>query len=328
VFIEADPAAAAGQGGAIGQLLVDHCILGPIRTRFGGSVETLTITDSVVQGLAATTGVTIFDPLLLADSILPAGTTLGSAMPAYPPAALLAAVPGLTAALQAWLGEPPASRYSSVPLALPAALAALISGPSIDQQSAFEGVNLSPETLALAALPAPSATQTPALNRALLEESFPVALGVAALAVAGATVQLGRVTVLGRIAAQRLSASDSILGGFVAVDDLQDGCVRFCAFTIGSAIPRQYESWPIPAAPAIFTSDAYGAPGYAQLVESADAEIIAGADEHASILSGAENGSEMGAFCSDLNPLKGQGLFTKYVEYLPLGLTPVIVHVT
>ena len=87
----------------------------------------------------------------------------------------------------------------------------------------------------------------PALNRALIEESFPVALGVAALAVADATVQLTRVTVLGRIAAHRLSASDSIMAGFAAVDDTQDGCVRFSAYASGSAIPRQYQSAAIAA---------------------------------------------------------------------------------
>ena len=63
---------------------------------------------------------------------------------------------------------------------------------------------------------------------------------MAALAVADATVQLTRVTVLGRIAAHRLSASDSILADFAAVDDTQDGCVRFSAYAGGSAIPRQY----------------------------------------------------------------------------------------
>jgi hypothetical protein len=36
----------------------------------------------------------------------------------------------------------------------------------------------------------------------------------------------------------------------------------------------------------------------------------------------------MGAFSSGLAPIKEQGLLTKYAEYMPLGLTPVIVHVT
>ena len=154
-----------------------------------------------------------------------------------------------------------------------------------------------------------------------------MALGVAALAVADATVQLTRVTVLGRIAAHRLFASDSILRDFAAVDDVQEGCVRFSAYSGGSAIPRQYESVAIPPGAPIFTSDSYGNPGYAQLLETADA-AIAGAAASASISAGAENNSEMGAFSADLNPVKEQGLLIKYAEYMPLGLTPVIVHVT
>ena len=171
----------------------------------------------------------------------------------------------------------------------------------------------------------------PVLNRALVEESFPVALGAAALAVADAAVQLTRVTVLGRIAAHRLSASDSILAGFTAVDDTQDGGVRFSAYVGGSAIARQYACAVIAADAPIFTTERFGQPGYAQLTEAADASVTGGTSGTggaASIVSGAGNGSEMGAFCADLNPVKERGLLAKYAECLPLGLTPVIVHVT
>jgi hypothetical protein len=83
----------------------------------------------------------------------------------------------------------------------------------------------------------------------------------------------------------------------------------------------------MPAGAPIFTSDSYGQPGYAQLLETADAAIVGGATG-ASISAGAETGSEMGAFSADLNPVKEQGLLSKYAEYMPLGLMPVIVHVT
>jgi hypothetical protein len=328
ILIEADPAAPAGEGGAIRRLLVDHCILGPIRTRFGGSVETLSISDSVVQGLAATTAIDLFDPLLLANGLLPGGPASASATPAYPPSALLTAVPGLTAALATYLGEPLSSQESAVPQPLLDALGTLIAGPSLYEEATFASVDLSPATLALLDAATLDGAHLVALNQALLQESFPIALGVAALAVADATVALDRVTVLGRIAAQRLSSSDSILGDFVAVDDVQDGCVRFSAYASGSAIPRVYESAAIPAGAPIFTSDSYGQPGYAQLVETADDAIVAGGASGASIAAGAENGSELGAFSADLNRLKERGLLAKYTEYLPLGLTPVIVHVT
>jgi hypothetical protein len=83
----------------------------------------------------------------------------------------------------------------------------------------------------------------------------------------------------------------------------------------------------IPPGAAIFTSDSYGEPGYGQLLETADAAIVGGATG-ATISSGAQTGSEMGGFSADLNPVKEQGLLVKYAEYMPLGLTPVIVHVT
>ncbi len=320
IFIEAE----------IEQLLVDHCILGPIRTRFGGSVAgTLTITDSIVQGLPATAGTAytaadIFDPALLAG-----GLTAGNPLSRQ----LLSAMPPADAtAVQQYAAEPPPGQQAGLPPAVLDGLNALVSGPSLYDASLFATVNLSADVLALvqAAKLDPAhftALDLAALNRGLLDESFPVALGVAALAVADATVQLTRVTVLGRIAAHRLLASDSILRDFAAVDDTQDGCVRFSAAASGSAIPRQYESAEIPPGAPIFTSDSYGQPGYAQLLETADSAIVTGAPG-ASISAGAENSSEMGAFSADLNPVKEQGLLIKYAEYMPLGLTPVIVHVT
>jgi hypothetical protein len=325
IFVEADPGAPAGVPGTIGQLQVDHCILGPIRTRFGGSVETLTITDSIVQGLPATSGTAyaaadIFDPSLLASG-LTARDNLAQKLLAAMPAAAATALQGYgTASL--------ASQQAGFPPAVLTALDALVSGPSLYDPAVFAPVNLSADVRTLAA---EAAALDPAhlalLNRGLLDESFPVALGVAALAVADATVQLDRVTVLGRIAAHRLLASDSILHDFAAVDDTQDGCVRFSTSALGSAIPRQYESAAITPGAPVFTSDSYGQPGYGQLLEIADAAIVGGAPT-ASLLSGAENHSEMGAFSADLNPVKEQALLTKYAEYLPLGLTPVLVHVT
>jgi hypothetical protein len=325
IFVEADPAAPPGQAGAIRQLLVDHCILGPIRTRFGGSVETLTITDSIVQGLPATTGpaytpADIFDPPLLARGLLANGPV---------PAALRAAMPSRAVdALHAYAAaEPSLSQQAGLPPEVLAALNTLVGGPSRYDPALFAMVDLSAGVLELAAEAAAAGSARPAaLNRGLIDESFPVALGVAALAVADATVQLTRVTVLGRIAAHRLFASDSILRDFTAVDDVQDGCVRFSAYASGSAIPRQYESAVITPGAPIFTSDSYGHPGYAQLLETADAAIAGPVG--ASISTGAENSSEMGAFSADLNPVKEQGLLIKYAEYMPLGLTPVIVHVT
>ena len=36
----------------------------------------------------------------------------------------------------------------------------------------------------------------------------------------------------------------------------------------------------------------------------------------------------MGAFAREKNPIKERSLLIKYQEFMPLGLVPVVVHVT
>ncbi len=341
IFIEADPGAPPGAPAGIRQLVVDHCILGPVRTRLGGSVETVTVSDSTLQGIAAGAGSTygpadVFDPALLAQGLLAGQAASGSDTPPYPlSAALLAAMPAeVASALEAFVAAAPATQATAwgsggsadpAPVVL-GGLNQLVAGPSLFQADLFSGVALSPGVTALAPTPPLEAAQLAAFNRALLDAAFPLALGVGALAVADATVQLCRVTVMGRLTAHRLWASDSILSDLAAIDDVQVGQVRFSACAQGSVVPGQYESATIAPGTALFTSVSYGRPGYAQLLETADRSLVDGAV--ASISTGAETGSEMGAFSADLNPLKEQGLLAKFAEYMPLGLTPVIIHVT
>jgi hypothetical protein len=321
IWIEADPDAAAGAPGAIGQLSVDHCVLGPIRTRNGGAVEKVTISDSIVQGIAPATGISaisgsgVYDPELLAKA-------LGSDDPLSK--LLLAGLPAAARnAVNAYTGGPlPAASLDKIV----AGLNALVAGAaSIYDAGAFLGVPLAPDVLALLAEGA--AADVAALNRALLEAAYPVALGAAALALSQGTVTLDCVTVLGRAFVHRLQASDTILAGFTVAEDSQDGCVRFSGVSTGSKVPRQYCSVTIAADAALFTSSAFGEPGYGQLLETADREIVAGA-AGATITAGAETGSELGAYSSELAPIKERGLLIKYEEYMPLGLTPVVVHVT
>jgi hypothetical protein len=356
VFVEADPGAPPGTASGIRELLIDHCILGPVRTRLGGVVETVTVSDSILQGIGSTSGTAytaadVYDPALLVRGLLAGNPAEG--VPAYPlSAALLAAMPAaVTTALETYMSTSPATQATAwgsgaaddpAPVVL-SGLNDLVSGPCLYDPSTFSSVVLDPSTQELAASPPVDRLGLAALNRTLLDEAYPVALSVAALAVAGAAVELTRVTVMGAVYSHRLSASDSILRDAVVVDDLQQGCVRFSAYAIGSALSNPYESVVIPPGAALFTSDSFGQPGYAQLLETADALVVgsganaAGADDGApgaagriadSILSGAETGSEMGAFSADLNPLKEQGLLVKFAEYMPLGCTPVIVHVT
>ncbi len=326
IWIEG-PAPASPPGGsppesgaeAIGQLLIDHSIVGPIRTRYGGSIETLTITDSIVQAIPATTGpeytaTDVYDPALLAKS-LTAADPLSQALLATLPQPAQADLRGYTSP-------------ALVPPSVVAGLNQLVTGPSLWNPALFGTVAINPALLTLAGeAPSPPSSATLTVNRGLLDAALPVALGLAAVAVSDATVTLARVSVLGALAVHRLVASDSIITSFTNVDDTQNGCVRFSAYLGGSRIPRQYASVTIGPQPALFTSTDYGNPGYGQLLEAADQAITGGAPG-ATISSGADTGSEMGAFCAGLAPIKEQALLTKYAEYMPLGLTPVIVHVT
>jgi hypothetical protein len=142
--------------------------------------------------------------------------------------------------------------------------------------------------------------------------------------------QLTRCTVLGPAAVHRLYSSDCILDDVMLVDNTQDGCVRFTAWATGSVLPRQYESVEVDPASPLFVSRAFGRPGYAQLLPSVDNAIVFGSTSAAgvTISAGAEDGSEMGAFAREKNPIKQRSLLIKYQEFMPLGLVPVLIDVT
>jgi hypothetical protein len=129
---------------------------------------------------------------------------------------------------------------------------------------------------------------------------------------------LVRCSVLGPAGFLRLDASECILYGDVQVEDVQQGCLRFSAWTTGSTLPRQYECVELAARTPLFVSRDFGSPDYAQVVDTAGAAI----------LEGAENGSELGAFARERRSLRERSLLIKYREYLPLGLEPVLLHVT
>lgn len=145
-------------------------------------------------------------------------------------------------------------------------------------------------------------------------------------------VQLSRCSVLGQANAHKLYASECILDDVFKVDDTQDGCVRFTAWSTGSVLPRQYESVQIAPGAPLFTSRNFGQPGYCQLLESVDNAIIRSippvAGAATSISAGAQDGSEMGAYARDKNPIKQRSLLIKYQEFMPLGLVPVVINVT
>jgi hypothetical protein len=319
IWIEADPDAPADAPGAIEELVIEHCVLGPIRTRNGGAVTTVTISDSILQGIATPPEGKleegeVYDAELLAR-VLNSEDPLSHALREQLPAQLLSA-------LKAYGGGP---LQATLLTEILASLNAIIEQPtSIYSAAAFLGVALPP---AVSELKEDAAANLAALNRALLEAGYPVMLSHAALALAQGTVTLERTTVLGTTFVHRLYASDSLLCGFTAVEDTQDGCFRFSAASAASCVPRQYRSATIAAGAQLFTSETYGDPAFGQLLETAD-RAIATAAAGVTITAGAESGSEMGAYSNGLAPIKERGLAIKYAEYMPLGLTPVVIHVT
>lgn len=148
-------------------------------------------------------------------------------------------------------------------------------------------------------------------------------------------VNLLRCTLLGAMTVHRLDATECIFHDVVDVEDQQHGCVRFSAWTEGSVLPRRYECVSIGSGARLFVSQEFGNPGFAQLQPGVDAEILPPVPlpltpptVPPSIQSGAQDGSEMGAFAREKNPIKERSLLIKYREYMPLGLTPVVIFVT
>jgi hypothetical protein len=164
----------------------------------------------------------------------------------------------------------------------------------------------------------------------------------------GPPAELRRVTLLGAVHVHRLDlASEVIFTGPVIAERTGEGCVRFSFVprTPGTRVPRRYHCQPdlaltarakelgkaseaglTPAERAlvanrvrpVFTSVRYGDPGYGQLGAGCPTEIT----------TGAEDGSEMGAFARLRQPQRETNLRIRLDEYLPFGLHPALIYVT
>jgi hypothetical protein len=163
-----------------------------------------------------------------------------------------------------------------------------------------------------------------AIEELIIRDSIVQSIDPASPAIATTlgTVELERVTVFGSVDVNRLFATEALIQGLVKVTDNQHGCFRFSATQDDPAkrLPQQFESHLF--APTIpnhfFVSRRFGDPGYAQLAETAPATIIRGA----------ENRSEIGAFNSLLNPIKLEDLKAKVNEFMPFGLIAQYINET
>jgi hypothetical protein len=148
------------------------------------------------------------------------------------------------------------------------------------------------------------------------------------ISVPAGRVTMRRVTVFGEVEVEWLDASEVLITGFTNVTNTQEGCFRFSAVlerqdplnpaSPHSRVPHPYESYFVKDFDGTFTSIVFGQPGFAQLAESAPSFLQRGA----------ENGSEIGAFSSLLNPIKLDSLRAKVDEFAPFGLLPVYVFET
>ena len=308
--------------GEIEELVIDRSILGPVLTRNGGEVESVVAAESILQSIPTGSG-----DLLSANDIKDATTLASRLQSASDPLSifLFGKLSATTRTLlNAFVFPTPLS--SALMAALVDDLNAILSGPALYSTSLFEGIPLSAQTESMLA-ENPAGSVLVQLNRLLLEDAFPLALADLALGFSSGSVDLSRCSVLGRAYVHQLEASESIMAQEFVAENYQQGCVRFSAWSSCSVIPRKYECVEIEPGAPLFTSRDFGQPGYAQLLDSADSEIISGASGQ-TISAGAQDGSEMGAFASQKNLIKINAILEKYQEYMPLGLSPVIIPVT
>jgi hypothetical protein len=179
-----------------------------------------------------------------------------------------------------------------------------------------------------------------AATQLAIVDSIIDAAGSIAITAPAADASIQTSTVLGAIGSasssgvRTLEAGNSIFTAPVFVERRQAGCVRFCYAAPGSRTPRRYRSQPdlalqnvtdplmqagiLARLTPVFTSVAYGQPGYAQLSLTCAAEIR----------SGAEDGSEMGAFDFLKQPQRLHNLRASLDEFLRFALEAGIFFVT
>lgn len=130
-----------------------------------------------------------------------------------------------------------------------------------------------------------------------------------------ASVTMARCTIIGPkidalcLDVEKLQATDTLVAARAEVADLQGGCFRFSARGPLSRVPHPYESHIIDDLASLFASRRFADPEYATLSPRTPVALLAGAEE----------GCEMGAFCSERAPIKFASLRTKVEEYMPFG---------
>ena len=147
---------------------------------------------------------------------------------------------------------------------------------------------------------------------------------------AGASLTVVNSTIIGKVRTQLMTlASNTIFlaeleevdswSGPLLVDQIQQGCVRFCYIPQGSYVPRPFHCYPVSAQAStpIFTSVRFGDPGYCQLT-SRSGQILTGADDQ----------SEVGVFHDVFQAQRLSNLNLLVADYLRFGMSAGIFFAT
>ncbi len=157
------------------------------------------------------------------------------------------------------------------------------------------------------------------VSDSIVDATQPLAVGTpAGIAAPRSVLAMARCTVIAPTLAtlcvdvEKLDATDTLIAGRADVTDLQSGCFRFSARGTGSRVPHPYMSHGVDDLERLFASRRFGDPAYATLSPRAPAQLFTGAEE----------GTEIGAFCGERGPIKFDSLRTKVEEYTPFGRLP------
>jgi hypothetical protein len=292
------------------QLIIDRCIVGEIRTRAAtgggnpnavGVADHVAITDSIVQSIRSSDPA---KPFAVKDVKDVARLVRRFTSP----------TDAFAAALITKAGIPATPSLAAIVTGLNSLLGTGIYSPSL-----FANATLSPRLVAMALgqLEGPKY-----LDRLLLEESLRLELADLSLGFAAGSVNLDRVTLDGQASMERLTGNLCLFSDTVEVADDQHGCLQFSGWANGSRLPPLDETASFPGQSTLFTSRRFGDPGFMQLAPEA------GLFGPPSLLDGGPDRAEMGAFANEKNAVKDRAILAKFQEYMPLGLTPVIIHVT
>jgi hypothetical protein len=135
----------------------------------------------------------------------------------------------------------------------------------------------------------------------------------------GPPLSVSGVTIFGRVRVASVTGQGGIFVQRLEAHDNQKGCVKFSYFS-GDAdcLPPHHACVFASQASLTFTSEYFGAPGYAQLRLTCDRHVL-------------ENGparDQMGAFGSLRNTAKWKNIHIRYREFMPVGVRPVLIPIT